>query len=100
MALRRLRVAKFFGKSSSLLEGGPRGWRTGCATRRCTVGGAAETAIAGTGRIPRPSYSFLAASSRGERGGASLSEDAVRGVLGVDPDLDDETEELSSPSPS
>ena len=47
--------------------------------------------------IPRPSYSFLDASSRGESGGASPSDDDVRGVLGVEPDLDD-TEELSSPS--
>lgn len=29
IALRLLRVAKFFGTSSSLFEGGPSGWRTG-----------------------------------------------------------------------
>lgn len=56
------------------------------------------TVTVGTGRpIPRPSYNFLDASSRGERGGGISVEEAVRGVLGEELDLE-ETDELSSPS--
>lgn len=52
----------------------------------------------GTGRpIPRPSYNFFEASSRGESGGGISVDDAVRGVLGEELDLE-ETDELSSPS--
>ena len=49
--------------------------------------------------MPSPSYSFLAASSRGERG-MSLEEEE-RGVVGdeLEADLDDEVDSASSPSP-
>lgn len=41
--------------------------------------------VAETGRpIPSPSYNFLDASSRGERGIWSSFEDAERGVVGED----------------
>jgi len=105
MAWRLLLDAKFFGRSSSLLDGGPRGWRRGWLTNRCTTTGAscwgtAIEMVLGAGRpIPRPSYSFFVASWRGERGGGSMSleEDAVWGVLGEESDFED-TEEESSPS--
>jgi hypothetical protein len=52
-----------------------------------------ETADAGL-PIPRPSYNFLEASSRGERG-ISLEEEEW-GVVGEDPDLEELVDELSS----
>lgn len=81
-------MAKFFGPSSSTLEGGPRGWRMGWLT---SLGG---WSAVGTGRpIPKPSYSFLEAASRGERG-VPLDEEEG-GVLGLE-----ELEELASTSTS
>lgn len=49
----------------------------------------------GMGRpIPNPSYNFLVASSRGDKGGMSCED----GVVGEPPDLDDPEEEASSAS--
>lgn len=99
MAFLLILVAKFFGPSSSAPEGGPRGCLIGwLAILWLTTKG---LCVAGTGLpIPSPSYNFLAASSRGERG-MSLEEDE-RGVVGdeVDADLDDEVDSASSPSPT
>jgi len=39
--------------------------------------------------MPRPSYNFFVASSRGERG-KSLEEEAERGVVGDERDLEEE----------
>lgn len=112
MAFLLMRVAKFFGPSSSAPDGGPRGclvgWLTilwpagtevvGFACPACsTMGGVAET---GRPR-PRPSKSLLLASSRGERG-VSL-EDEERGVVGDEfdaADLTDDPEDCVSPSVS
>lgn len=85
-------VAKFFGPSSSRPEGGPRGCLTGwLAILWLTITwgtGMGE----GAGRpMPRPSYSFLVASSRGDKG-ESLEEDEceVVGDESETPDLADE----------
>ena len=83
MALRRMRVAKFLGPSSSAPEGGPRGCLVGwltilwLTTDTTWCSGEAEEERP----IPRPSYNFLDASSRGERG-ISLEDAEDRGVVG------------------
>lgn len=100
MAFLLLRVAKLRGRRSSLLDGGPMGWRTGWLMSLCTTTGTpcgSATVIVGRGRpIPSPSYNFFTASSRGETGGA-LEDEALLGVLGDELDLD-ETDDESSPS--
>src|SRR6266540_476052 len=117
IAFRLIRVAKFLGPNSSAPEGGPRGCLVGWLTNlwpgagELLEGGIVmigccscpwSEGVAETGRlIPRPSKSFLDASSRGERG-MSL-EEVERGVVGEDLEaieLTDEPEEWVSPSVS
>lgn len=81
MALRLILLAKFFGPSSSLPEGGPRGCLMGwLVSLCCNAGGKLET-TEGVGRpTPSPSYSFFAASSRGERNVISWEDEGVKGI--------------------
>jgi hypothetical protein len=90
MAFLLIRVAKFFGPSSSAPEGGPRGCLKGwlAILWLTTEGMHCSCWPAGAGRpIPSPSYNFLDASSRGERD-ISLEEEE-RGVVGDELDSAD-----------
>jgi len=54
------------------------------------------TFTAGVGLpMPKPSYSFFVASSRGERGNSPM-EEAERGVVGEEREIEDEVEYPSS----
>jgi len=100
MAFLLMRLAKFLGPSSSAPDGGPRGCLVGWLTILWPVATEdvefawvlCSEGVVETGRpMPSPSYNFLEASSRGERG-ISL-EDDERGVVGDELDAVDLTDD-------